>query len=72
MAAVRLSCQTTARATGLDVARSHATTVSRWFVMPTARKLRASTPAALSASADAPRLTRHSSSGSCSTQPGRG
>ncbi len=72
MPAVRLSCQTTARATGAEVARAHATTVSRWFVMPTARSPRASMPDAFSASATALRLTRQISSASCSTQPGRG
>ena len=35
---VRVSCQTMALCTGLPVARSHRTVVSRWLVMPTAAR----------------------------------
>ena len=44
--AVRRSCQTIARASGSPLARSQATTVSRWLVMPIAA-IRSAPPAAL-------------------------
>jgi hypothetical protein len=44
MPAVRRSCHTIARASGFPVARSHATTVSRWLVMPMAA-IRSAPPA---------------------------
>ena len=70
--AVRRSCQTMARPTGLPVARSQRTVVSRWFVIPIAARSPARTPAVRSASAAAPSTLCQSSSGSCSTHPGRG
>ena len=65
-AAVRRSCQTIAGATGRPVARSQSSVVSRWFVIATR-----STPSS-PASPAAARTLCQISSGSCSTQPGRG
>ena len=70
--AVRRSCQTIAEATGRPPARSHSTTVSRWFVRPIAVSRRASTPAWASACGTTSRTDAQISSASCSTQPGRG
>ena len=70
--AVRRSCQTIAGATGLPVARSQRTVVSRWFVIPIASSSAARMPAARTASSAAPSTELQSSSGSCSTQPGCG
>ena len=67
--AVRRSCQTIARCNGRPVARSH-TTVSRWLVMPMAAIDSPSSVATMSRMvAD---TADQISSGSCSTQPGRG
>ena len=44
-AAVRRSCHTMAGCSGRPVTRSHTTVVSRWLVMPIARRSRASRPA---------------------------
>ena len=70
--AVRRSCQTMAGATGVPLARSQSTVVSRWLVMPIA-------PMSLAARADLPivsaatrRWLCHISMASCSTQPGLG
>jgi hypothetical protein len=46
--------------------------VSRWLVMPTAATSRAATRALASASCATASCVRQISSGSCSTQPGRG
>ena len=67
--AVRRSCQTIARASGSPLSRSHATTVSRWLVMPMARTRDASSPMAVRAAAS---VSRQISAASCSTQPGLG
>ncbi len=69
-AAVRRSCHTIARWRGRPVRRSHTTTVSRWSVMPMP-----TTASPSSAATTSPRVSctaRQISSGSCSTQPGRG
>jgi hypothetical protein len=52
--------------------RSHATTVSRWFVIPMPASERPSIPAESSASFATARVTSQISLASCSTQPGRG
>ena len=70
--AVRRSCQTIARCSGSPVSRSHATTVSRWFVIPMPASRPPFTPAESSASLATARVTSQISSASCSTQPGRG
>ena len=67
--AVRRSCQTIAGATGRPVARSHSSVVSRWFVIAIVSTSAASP--ALRAAAARSTLCQISS-GSCSTQPGRG
>ena len=64
--AVRRSCQTIAGATGRPVERSQSNVVSRWFVMAIVST--SSSPARAAAS----RTLCQISSGSCSTQPGRG
>ncbi len=69
---MRRSCQTIALWIGRPLARSQTTTVSRWLVMPIAATSRAATPARASASAATPIWVAQISSGSCSTQPGRG
>ena len=71
-AAVRRSCQTIAGCTGRLAPRSQTTVVSRWFVIPIASRSPAATPAAASASAAVCSTLAQISSGSCSTQPGRG
>ena len=71
-AAVRRSCQTSARCSGSPVDGSQQTTVSRWFVMPTASSSPGSRPASSSASPATACETSQISSASCSTQPGRG
>src|SRR6266511_519747 len=58
--------------TGRSDSRSHNRVVSRWFVMPTAARWAAWTPALERASTHAADSARHQSSGSCSTHPGRG
>src|SRR3954453_4966707 len=58
--------------TGRPVARSHTTVVSRWFVMPSARRSAACNCAFESASCTTETTLRQISSASCSTQPGRG
>ena len=71
-AAVRRSCHTMARCRGRPVRRSHTTTVSRWSVMPMPTTV---SPSSSSAATTSPRVSctaRQISSGSCSTQPGRG
>ena len=70
--AVRRSCQTIARWSGSPLSRSHATTVSRWFVIPMPASERPSIPAESSASFATARVTSQISLASCSTQPGRG
>jgi hypothetical protein len=67
-AAVRRSCQTIARRGAASVRRSHSTAVSRWSVTPT--QVTSSSPA--SAMRAAASVACQISSGSCSTQPGRG
>ena len=47
-----MSCQTIALCTGLPVARSHRTVVSRWLVMPSALSWSARSPALASAPGD--------------------
>ena len=71
-AAVRRSCQTIAGYTGRPVARSHTIVVSRWFVRPIADSSSARIPASASAVAAVSSTLSQSSSGSCSTHPGRG
>src|SRR5262249_10122441 len=68
-AAVRRSCHTIALFIGRPLARSHRTVVSRWLVMPTAA-IGPSAPAIASRQVDT--TLCQISSGSCSTQPGRG
>ena len=68
--AVRRSCHTIARPWGLPVERSHATTVSRWFVIPMAATFDGSTRSRTSMSV--PRTASQISAASCSTQPGCG
>ncbi len=70
--AVRRSCHTIAFATGLPVARSHRIVVSRWLVIPTAATSAADTRALRSAPRATSSCELQMSSGSCSTQPGRG
>jgi hypothetical protein len=65
--AVRRHCQTTAGWIGRPVARSQTTTVSRWFVTPTAAISSVRAPAATIARRAHARVVAHSSSGSCST-----
>jgi len=71
---VRVSSHTMALCSGFPDSASHATTVSRWFVMPTHATSAAVAPPGTLASA----LDMHScafatiSSGSCSHQPGWG
>ena len=69
-AAVRRSCHTMARPYGRPVARSQATTVSRWLVIPMAATEPAPTWSTTSCSVA--RAASQISSASCSTQPGRG
>ena len=61
-----------ALAIGSPDLRSHITTVSRWFVIPTAWTCAGATPARPSASAATPTCDAQISCGSCSTQPGFG
>ncbi|UTH93791.1 hypothetical protein SRIMHP_06615 [Streptomyces rimosus subsp. rimosus] len=58
--------------TGLPVARSHSTVVSRWLVMPSAASWSARSPALASAPATTACTFAQISSASCSTQPGLG
>ena len=67
---MRRSCHTIARRYGSPVVRSHATTVSRWLVMPIAATVAA--PTSSSTSVSVALIRRQISSASCSTQPGRG
>ena len=69
-AAVRRSCHTMARPYGVPVVRSHATTVSRWLVIPMAATDSAPTCSTTSRSVE--RAASQISVASCSTQPGRG
>jgi hypothetical protein len=71
-AAVRRSCQTSARCTGSPVAGSQATIVSRWLVMPMASSWAPWIPASVSAWIDIRRVSSQIWLASCSTQPGRG
>ncbi len=71
-AAVRRSCHTMARWRGWPVRRSQTTVVSRWFVIPIAATACPAASAAAAASANVARVASRMSSGSCSTQPGRG
>ena len=68
-AAVRRSCHTMARCRGWPVRRSHATTVSRWSVMPMAAMGSVRWPAS---SASVVRTASQISLASCSTHPGLG
>ncbi len=70
ISAVRRSCQTMALCTRRPVARSHSTVVSRWLVMPIAAIGRPSAPAIAARQVET--TACQISSGSCSTQPGRG
>ena len=70
--AVRRSCQTIAGATGVPVPRRQRTVVSRWFAIPIACSSDGLTPADLTAASAAASTEAQSSSGSCSTHPGRG
>ncbi len=69
---MRVSCQTTARPTGIPVRRSQMTVVSRWFAMPIAAIWFACTPALASACGAMCSRLRQISMASCSTQPGFG
>ncbi len=60
------------RATGLPVARSHSTVVSRWLVMPIAATSAPEMAAFASASLITPDCVAQISFASCSTQPGCG
>ena len=71
-AAVRRSCQTSARCSGSPLAGSQATTVSRWFAIPIASSSAPWMPASAIASLATRRVASQISSASCSTQPGRG
>ena len=70
--AVRLSCHTIARCSGSPDARSQATAVSRWFVIPMPARSEPVIPASASASWPTRRVTSQISAASCSTQPARG
>ena len=70
--AVRRSCQTIAGATGCEVARSQMMVVSRWLAMPMPATSAAVRPAFSSAPRAVASCACHSSSASCSTQPGWG
>jgi hypothetical protein len=70
--AVRRSCHTIAFPSGSPVFRSQRSVVSRWFVTPIAATATPFTRALVSAPASAFSMLRQISSGSCSTQPGRG
>ena len=67
-----MSCQTIALCTGLPVARSHRTVVSRWLVMPSALTWSARSPALAIAPATTACTFDQISVASCSTQPGLG
>ncbi len=69
---VRVSCQTMALWTGLPVAFSQTTVVSRWLVMPIAARSLAWMPAFLSAPSMTAWLRCQISIASCSTHPGFG
>ncbi len=68
-AAVRRSCHTMARCRGRPSLRPHATTVSRWSVIPMAATGWSSDDTSSPSTAC---VTSQISSGSCSTQPGLG
>ena len=70
--AVRRSCHTMARWTGLPDFRSQTTIVSRWFVIPIAAIPPGSTADLAMASRAVPRTDSQISAASCSTQPGCG
>ena len=72
MSDVRRSCQTMARCSGRPVARSKATRVSRWLVMPMAATVWPASPRRPPTSAKVARTASQISAGSCSTHPGRG
>ena len=69
---MRRHCQTIARWIGALVARSQTVVVSRWLVMPMAATSSPVMPAVFSAWVAARSTVVQRSSGSCSTQPGRG
>ncbi|CAM5702986.1 hypothetical protein SALBM135S_02311 [Streptomyces alboniger] len=69
---MRVSCHTMALCTGLPVARSHRTVVSRWLVMPSALSRSALSPALAIAPATTACTFDQISVASCSTQPGLG
>mmetsp|Transcript_118408 Transcript_118408/g.334695 ORF Transcript_118408/g.334695 Transcript_118408/m.334695 type:complete len:253 (+) Transcript_118408:751-1509(+) len=70
--AVRTSSQTIALVKGLPVFRSHATVVSRWFVMPTAATSRGVAPASFITPPTVSTTDARISIGSWSAQPGCG
>jgi hypothetical protein len=72
IAAVRMSCQTIAGASGCPLARSQITAVSRWFVIPIAFTSRGLPFAFASASANTACTRSKISTASCSTRPGAG
>ena len=70
--AVRRSCQTSAWCIGSPVFGSHATTVSRWLVIPIPFRSEPCTPASASAAIATFRVVSQISAASCSTHPGCG
>ena len=70
--AVRRSCQTIARCSGMPVRRFQTSVVSRWLVMPMAAIASAPIPAFATASRQVAATVDQRSSGSCSTHPERG
>ena len=72
MLAVRRHCQTMELWTGRPSRRRQTVVVSRWLVMPMPAMELASTPAWFRAVAMVAWVVCQMSSGSCSTQPGRG
>src|SRR5882757_3646684 len=69
---VRVSCHTMALQYGRPLRGSHTTVVSRWLVMPIAARSVAAMPAVRTAFWMATLVRSQISTGSCSTQPGRG
>ena len=72
MSSVRVSCQTIALQRGIPVVRSQTTVVSRWLVTPIAAMSLGSIPLFCKAPAMTSWTCCQISTGSCSTQPGRG
>ncbi len=71
-ASVRVSCQLIALWTGAPLLRSQITVVSRWLAIPSAHRSAGERSALASATRTTESTFRRISSGSCSTQPGRG